>query len=103
MDRRHRSIGAAQQHERGCRSAWRATRGGGYEAVRKREGAGGLMHPSRLTRIALELTVIACLTFALPTPSHAQSPMGESGAQSLFIDPSVRSSAMGHSSNAVFW
>src|SRR4051794_8567912 len=105
MDRRLRSIGVAPRHERGCRSAWRATRGGGYEGLffREREGAGGLMHPSRLTRMVLKLIASVCLTFAAPATSLAQGPLAETGAQSLFVDPSVRSSAMGHSSNAVFW
>jgi hypothetical protein len=51
------------------------------------------------------LVAVLCLgiTFILASHSLAQSPMAESGAQSLFIDPSVRSSAMGQSSNAVFW
>src|SRR5690349_2341747 len=49
------------------------------------------------------LIVVVCLGLTLASHSLAQSPLAESGAQSLFIDPSVRSSAMGHSSNAVFW
>ena len=43
------------------------------------------------------------LLLAISAPAVAQNPEAESGAQSLLLDPSVRSSAMGHSSNAVFW
>ena len=43
------------------------------------------------------------LLLAISAPTGAQNLEAESGAQSLLLDPSVRSSAMGHSSNAVFW
>ena len=43
------------------------------------------------------------LLLAVTSPAGAQNLEAESGAQSLLLDPSVRSSAMGHSSNAVFW
>ena len=51
-------------------------------------------------------TLIAAVLFlplALSSPAGSQNLEAESGAQSLLLDPSVRSSAMGHSSNAVFW
>jgi hypothetical protein len=52
-------------------------------------------------RIAAVVVVSLCLS--LCRIGHAQSIEAESGAQSLFIDPSVRASAMGGSSGAVFW
>jgi len=50
---------------------------------------------------AVTATVTFLLLLLAPT-NHAYA-QAESGAQSLLIDPSVRASAMGRSSNAVFW
>jgi hypothetical protein len=54
-------------------------------------------------RVFARLIAVVCLGLSLASHSLAQNPFAQSGAQSLFIDPSVRSSAMGRSSNAVFW
>jgi hypothetical protein len=43
------------------------------------------------------------LSLCAPLTGYTQNIGVESGAQSLLIDPSVRSSGMGRSSNAVFW
>lgn len=45
----------------------------------------------------------AIFLFLLLAPTNHANAQAESGAQSLLIDPSVRASAMGRSSNAVFW
>jgi len=61
--------------------------------------------PTNVTRRLGGLLAAAPLLILLYplAPARAQNPEAESGAQSLLIDPSVRSSAMGRSSNAVFW
>jgi len=63
------------------------------------------MRPKLSTnRIDSLRTAALFLVFFVPfSTARAQNPEAESGAQSLLIDPSIRASAMGHSSNAVFW
>ena len=51
--------------------------------------------------VAAVVLLVLCLS--LCRTGLAQSIEAESGAQSLFIDPSVRASAMGGSSGGVFW
>jgi hypothetical protein len=59
-----------------------------------------------LTAYARHVTSTALMLFCLPlcgTGLAQPTILGESGAQSLLIDPSVRSAAMGGSSGGVFW
>ncbi len=57
--------------------------------------------PASSIRIAAVVLVLIGLSFS--RAGQAQPVEAESGAQSLLIDPSVRSSAMGGSSGGVFW
>lgn len=61
------------------------------------------MSPPESKRKIIWTPAAILLCISLASPAHAQSSLAESGAQSLLIDPSVRSSGMGRSSNAVFW
>ena len=61
----------------------------------------GRIRLSSAPRIVAVAVVLLCLS--LCRAGHAQTIEGESGAQSLLIDPSVRASAMGGSSGGVFW
>jgi len=56
-----------------------------------------------IRRAANVIPLLLLLSLGQATHAAAQNPYAESGAQSLLIDPSVRASAMGRSSNAVFW
>src|SRR5262249_15270865 len=51
----------------------------------------------------LRIALTASLFHCAGTNGYAQNIDAQSGAQSLEIDPSVRASGMGRSSNAVFW
>ncbi len=57
----------------------------------------------RIHGAAVVVPLLGLITLGPAKPGHAQNPFAVSGAQSLLIDPSVRASAMGRSSNAVFW
>jgi len=61
------------------------------------------MLPTKIVLRALAVIPILALVLLHSPPARADNILAQSGAQSLLIDPSIRSSAMGNSSNAVFW